>query len=356
MAEGSWIYQRLRTLRRSARTRFYTLLFGLAPDGDAPPPDLKAARRILLVLVNFRLGNTVMATPAVRALCDALDGRTLDFLGGPAAPALLAGFPLRTIHVVERRDLWQPWRLVRGLRELRRERYDVAIHLAEASTSLGALLTRLSGAPQRVGAAGRDRNFFFTKAVPSTAGHKVDQINAFVRALGIAATSERTLALAPGERERARAWLREHAGEGSLPIALFVGARAHKGKSWTSAAMGKLAEGLRARGFRLLVVLGPEEQSELAEIRAALGAATYAHGLPVRDVAALLSLCAAVVTPDAGPMHLAIASGAPTIALFRKGNFARWGPRPPQGEVVFDPAGGEVTAVLQAVGRLTRIG
>jgi heptosyltransferase-3 len=120
--------------------------------------------------------------------------------------------------------------------------------------------------------------------------------------------------------------------------------------------MGAIADGLRARSFALLVVLGPEELPELAEIRAALGAATYVHGLPVRDVAALLSLCAAVVTPDAGPMHLAIASGAPTIALFRKRNFTRWGPRPPQGEVVFDPAGGEVARVLSAVEGLARTG
>ncbi len=334
----------------------YALLLGGAPDGDAPPPDLKAARRILLVLVNFRLGNNVMVTPAVRALCDALDGATLDFLGGPAARSLLAGFPLRTIHVIERSDLWRPWRLLRRLRALRRERYDVAIHLADASTSLGALLTYLSGAPQRIGSARRDRNFFFTTAIPSSGGHKVDQTNAFVRALGVVATSERTLALAAGERERARAWLRERAGDCGAPVALFVGAREHKGKGWTLGAMAAIAEGLRARGFRLLVVLGPEELPELAEIRAALGDATYAHGLSVREVAALLSHCAAVVTPDAGPMHLAIASGAPTVALFRKRNFARWGPRPPQGAVVFDPAGGEVMRVLEAVQGLARTG
>ena len=43
-----------------------------APDGNEPLPDLKAAKRILLVLVNYRMGNTVLATPAVSALIDAL--------------------------------------------------------------------------------------------------------------------------------------------------------------------------------------------------------------------------------------------------------------------------------------------
>jgi len=34
-----------------------------APDGNEPLPDLSAAKRILLVLVNYRMGNTVLAHP-----------------------------------------------------------------------------------------------------------------------------------------------------------------------------------------------------------------------------------------------------------------------------------------------------
>jgi heptosyltransferase-3 len=69
-------------------------------------------------------------------------------------------------------------------------------------------------------------------------------------------------------------------------------------------------------------------------------------------VAALVAECAAVVTPDSGPMHLAIAAGAPTVALFRKPNHVRWGPRPPCGEVVFDPRGEDSE---RALGFLARI-
>jgi ADP-heptose:LPS heptosyltransferase len=47
-------------------------------------------------------------------------------------------------------------------------------------------------------------------------------------------------------------------------------------------------------------------------------------------------------------MHLAIAAGAPTVALFRKPNHDRWGPRPPHRTVV-DPEGRAVEAVLEAI-------
>src|SRR5208337_2274648 len=184
MAERSTRQQLLRRIRRRLRRIVLRVLFVLAPRGDAPLPDIKSARRILVVLVNFRLGNTLLATPAVRALTESVSGETMDFLGGPSAPAFLRGFGLHEVIGVERRDLFLPHRLLRLVRRLRRARYDVAIHLGGASTSLGALLARLSGAPERVGAAGSGRNFFFTTALKADRQpHKVDQMLAFVQAL-----------------------------------------------------------------------------------------------------------------------------------------------------------------------------
>jgi ADP-heptose:LPS heptosyltransferase len=305
----------------------------------------------LVVLVNFRLGNTLLATPAVRSLTESVSGETIDFLGGPSAPAFLRGFGLHEVIGVERRDLFVPHRLFGLVRRLRKARYDLAIHLGGGSSSLGALLARLSGAPERIGAAGA-RNFFFTTALRvDRHPHKVDQMLAFVRALGIEAGGERALVLAPEERERAAAFVRERCGA-SHPIAIFVGARGHKGKSWSLAGLAAIAARVRAWGLPVVVVLGPEEEQSLVAIRNALGDAAYVYGLGLREVAALLSNCAAVVTPDAGPMHLAIAAGAPTIALFRKPNHTRWGPRPPRGEVVFDPRGEDSEQALAFLSRI----
>lgn len=352
MAERSTRQQLLRRIRRRLRRIVLRVLFVLAPRGDTPLPEIKSARRILVVLVNFRLGNTLLATPAVRALTESVSGETMDFLGGPSAPAFLQGFGLHEVIGVERRDLFLPHRLLRLVRRLRRARYDVAIHLGGASTSLGALLARLSGAPERVGAAGSGRNFFFTTALKADRQpHKVDQMLAFVQALGIEAAGERCLVFASDERERAAAFLRERCGA-AHPIAIFVGARGHKGKSWSLASLAAIAARVRAWGLPVLVVLGPEEEPSLDAIRNTLGEAVYVHGLGLREVAALVAGCAAVVTPDSGPMHLAIAAGAPTIALFRKPNHVRWGPRPPRGEVVFDPRGEDSGQALALLARI----
>ena len=69
----------------------------------------------------------------------------------------------------------------------------------------------------------------------------------------------------------------------------------------------------------------------------------------IRRVAALISGCQAVFTPDSDPMHLSIAVGTKTVALFVKPNFDRYGPRQPKGEVVFDTYGTSADRALQTI-------
>ena len=109
---------------------------------------------------------------------------------------------------------------------------------------------------------------------------------------------------------------------------------------------------MRARGIPLVVLLGPEEKAREAEIRRTIGEAVYIEGGSVRSAAAIVRCCGAVLTPDAGPLHLSLAAGAPTAAVFRKSNFDRWGPRPPRGEVVHDPDGTGVDRALETLLRL----
>jgi ADP-heptose:LPS heptosyltransferase len=373
-----------RRLRRGARGALLRALSLGAGAGDAPLPDLRALRRILLVSVSQRLGNTVLATAGVAALERALPEAELGFVGGSPAPALLEGFRLARVHALDRADPFLPWRLARLVAALRRERYDAAIHLGTATGSLGAFLVAASGAPHRIGVRRRDGNVFFTTAVePPSARHKVDALLEYVRSLGVEALGERTLAFTAAERAEAARFLREAlgvearaaapaGGAGELsgaergagprapcapgPVALFVGSRVRKGKVWPLGCYAHVAEGLRARGVPTLVFLGPEERASEAEIRGALGAAHYLFEPDLRRVAAIVGACRAALAPDAGPMHLAIASGAPTLAVFVRANFDRWGPRPPRGDVVYDPEGARAGQALEALLRLAEGG
>jgi ADP-heptose:LPS heptosyltransferase len=236
------------------------------------------------------------------------------------------------------------------VRTLRAARYDAAVHLSPATSSLGGFLVWGSGAPHRIGCRRASGNVYFTSTIPPPrARHKVDRARELLGALGIPSQHERNLVLTEEEQTWAEGMIAARPALG-----LFVGGRERRGKGWPLASAAAVAAALRADGFHPTVFIGPEEAPRADAIRAALAPADFVREPDVRRVAALLARCALVVTPDAGPMHLAIAAGAPTVAVFRKPNADRWGPRPPQGEAVFDPDGNDVAAVVAAARRLSR--
>lgn len=346
----------LSRLRRAVRRGFYRLEGRTPPAGDTPLPDLRSLRRILLVSVNNRLGNEILTTAALAPLVRALPDAELDYVGGPLAREVVAGYGLRRVFTVERRDALLPWRTRAIVRALRAERYDAAIHLSTATGSMGARLVGDSGAPHRIGCRRTGGNLFFTTEVePPKARHKVDQLLEYVGALGIpAADGERELVLEPEEQAWATRFLKERLGAGHpAAVGIFLSGRERKGRAWSLQSFGRVAEGLRSHGLRPVVFLGPEERAMAAEIRTQLGQAVFVEE-PLRKVMAIVSRCAAAVSGDSGPMHLAIAAGTPTVAVFRFEDWDKRGPRPPRGEVVYDPAGDDATAVVDALLRYCR--
>ncbi len=69
---------------------------------------------------------------------------------------------------------------------------------------------------------------------------------------------------------------------------------------------------------------GPAEQESLRTLPAIDGA-TNAPVLPLREFAATIASCSAVVTSDTGPMHVAVAAGVPTVEIFSASEPERYG-------------------------------
>jgi ADP-heptose:LPS heptosyltransferase len=206
----------------------------------------------------------------------------------------------------------------------------------------------------RIGCRRVQGNVYFTTAVePPRARHKIDQMHEYLTRLGVGGRFERHLVLEQDEWSGAETVL---APIESPRIGMFVGARERKGKGWPLATAAAVACGLREAGLSPVIFLGPEETRRASEIRGALAPASFVHEPDLRKLAALLSHCAAVVAPDSGPMHLAVAAGAPTVAVFRRAEADKWGPRPPRGESILDPTGREVHRVVSAVLRLATSG
>jgi heptosyltransferase-2/heptosyltransferase-3 len=126
-----------------------------------------------------------------------------------------------------------------------------------------------------------------------------------------------------------------------LVLGLHVGGRG--GKRWPADRFLALAERmLSGDGTRIILFWGPGEHEVVEQFRdRSLPGLFISPLLPVRDLAAQLEQCTAVICGDTGPMHLARAVGTPTVAIFLVPNYERYGHRGRHNRIVYSP-GGEV--------------
>ncbi len=259
-----------------------------------------------VVLQTAFLGDVVLTTPLLEALAEAHG--PVDVVTTPAAAPLLRGHP--AVHRVIKHDKHGEARGVCGLvgliARLRARGYARA-YLPHKSWRSG-LAVRLAGIPERIGFADAPARWCYTSKVAVPEGqHETGRL------LALAGRHDRvrpSLALSTAERDAADAWL---AANGiARPFVAMA-----PGSVWGTKRWDKYPA-LAAALAMPTVVIGGREEIPLADaILAAQPAARSAAGaLSLRVSAALLERAAALVTNDSLPLHLAQATGTPTVAIF----------------------------------------
>jgi heptosyltransferase-1 len=136
------------------------------------------------------------------------------------------------------------------------------------------------------------------------------------------------------------------------PFAVFHPGAGRADKAWGEARFAALAEGLRARrGLAAVVSWGPGDAGRAETLAALVPGSIRA---PLLDVPGLARLCAAArlfVAGDTGPLHLADAVGARTLALFGPTDPERNGPyRDRRGVVANMRAASDADVLERALG------
>jgi heptosyltransferase-2 len=242
----------------------------------------------------------------------------VDVVTTPASAGLLANHPaVRDVIPFDKRGAQRGvLGLLRLAGRLRRARYESAF-LAQGSLR-SAALAFLARIPERIGFATSAGSWLYTTKVPYRDDlHHAARLVQLSRPNGREPTEDETRpSLAPGSAERGVVdELLRVAGvaAGERMIALAPGS-VWATKRWPY--YPELAR-LLAADARIVLVGGAEDGPLAAEVRAAVPNAVDATGaIPLLASAELIGRCAAIVTNDSAPLHLASAMGTPTVAIF----------------------------------------
>ena len=239
---------------------------------------------------------------------------------------------------VDRVHRWKrgggPRELARLVRELRAERYELAVDLQRLAKS--AAVARASGAPRVLGydrARAKEHSWLLTtehvaRATGREPAHMVEQYLDFARHLGVDRPRARHR-LPPDPA--AEAWAEGLLAElGGAPLLLNLGATKPANR-WAPERFGELARRLsRERPIPLVLTGGPAERQAADAALAAAGELPALHDLvgrtSLRQLAALAARARGMLSADTGPMHLAAAVGTPVVALFGAADPRRTGP------------------------------
>lgn len=261
------------------------------------------------------VGDNVLALPT----CKALQHRFRSEGGiAVAAPANVATL-LEATGIFRQVIAWEPSTGSR-IAALREGGFRRAIILPNSFNS--ALIAFAAGIGERWGYPTDFRRILLTHAVarPRRRGHQLDDYAALLAALGTPRVvgDVPAIRLSPTVRERGRRSLLSIGLHLDRPvIGIHPGGLYGRAKHWGDEHYISVVNRLRAEGFDIVLLTSPRERTQAERIATTCnGVPIVGHDGDVLDLAAALSQCAAVITNDSGPLHLAAALAIPSVSIF----------------------------------------
>ncbi len=310
------------------------------------------APRILLVRPDH-LGDLLLATPVLDALKEQLPEAHITMMVGPWSSEIVARHPAidRLITCpfpgfqrAPQKALAPYFLLVKAARQLRRQHYDLAINL-RPDFWWGAALLYLACIPRRVGYALAPGKPFLTHALPFQSPEHATRSNLRLASAGLALLGAQPLPepftsaaypLRFEPRPEERAWvaerLRKEGIDTETPVVVIHPGSGAAVKLWRAEAWAYIANTLTkalttATPARIILTGSKSEQSLLMEIAQSMTTLPVTiTDATVGQLAALLGRAMLVLGVDSGPLHLAVAQGTPTVAIFGPTDARIFGP------------------------------
>jgi len=289
-------------------------------------------KKILIVSVNW-IGDVLFTTPFIKAVREAYPDSHIACLIHPRCAEILDTNP--KVNELILYDEEGIHRSLAGkitlISALRKKAFDTAFILHRSFTK--ALITYLAGIGERIGYATKHRTWLLTLAAkePPAGTHKVEYFLGLARSAGIELKGQPSYEFFVEDRDRK--FISDMLGGRSVEdadklVVLCPGGNWDP-KRWPKENFASLGDMLAGKLGLKIVISGAAKDAGLADSIAKMmrskpvitcGATSLA------SLAALFEKASLVIANDTGPMHLAVAVGAKTIALFGPTSPAITGP------------------------------
>ena len=295
----------------------------------APIPPIKrisaeqalAARRVLIINVT-RIGDTLLATPAIRAIAKFFPNASLTVLGHPKRVEVLANIPyIQRIGGIDKRSaLWRGWRDVIAGPE-----YDWAFvwRSDEALVRYALRKARHVVAHHQLSESINSKLFADVERIGDNQIHAVAWALSLPMAVGIPADGyQLDYCVRDAEAVAARQRLQSDFPNASGPIiGMQVASFATKSyRDWPIENFIELATRIAKEneGARFVLYGAQSDQDRIARLTSALPGTSksYAGAFSLRETVAMMSCTDLYVGVDTGPTHLFGALKKPMVVLY----------------------------------------
>jgi heptosyltransferase-2 len=301
-------------------------------------PEAASADAAPILLVPYMwIGDFVRCHTVVRVLKQRFPDRPLDVLStamvSPLADympgvrkAIVVDLPRKQIAFAQHRALAQ---------RLKAEGYGQALVMPRTWKS--ALAPFLAGIEQRTGFAGEARFGLLNdlrwgeRALP----RMIDRCVALAMPKGEPAPAELPHPQLQVPANDVAAW-RQRSGiaDDRRPAVALAPGAVGPSKRWTTDGFAELARRLTAEGAQVWILGGPGEKELAAAIAGPMANARDMTGPDLRNAILALAAADVAVSNDSGLLHVAAASGTPSIGIFGPTSPWHWAPLNPLAAVV----------------------
>jgi heptosyltransferase III len=296
----------------------------------------------ILIIKLRHLGDVLITTPVVSALREAYPQSKITMVVNPGTEDMVRGHPdLEEVICLPRNprpNFWEdlPSNL-KLIKAIRRQYFDLSLDFTIGDR--GAILSFLSGAPQRLGFTPKKGKQWwwkvaYTRTWPQPQPNKpiVASHLDLLRLLGLRPKkSELRFAWSPDDEAGLKTVLSRRGGSDQQPYVIVHPTSRWMFKTWRLDGYSRVIDHLQETwGVKVMVTSGPDDK-EQAAVQAILAQCRtrpldLSGRLTLKQLGCLIGGARLFFGVDSAPMHLAAAVKTPIIALFGPSGDIMWGP------------------------------